>query len=126
MDNRLSYVSGRRNASVSSVRISRRRGFQRVHPAGHILTPKGTAHNYQLEVSVSGQPDLKSGVLMNIRDVDLLMEEALYELPDDIGSTELLAQYLFAKLSIPVRGRGLELCKLRLIEHPDYWVDVWP
>ncbi len=111
---------------MTSVRIARKRAFQRVHPSGGNFTPQGAAHNYQVEVSLSGAVDPSTGLILNIREIDSLIDEVLASNADAATSTESFARVLFENLRPPVQSRRMELCKLRLYESAEYWVDVWP
>ncbi len=106
--------------------ISRRRFFQRLHPDGRILTPKGAAHNYYVEVSLAGRIDPDSGMFLNIREIDTMIDEAWAAAEGPFSSSARLAEFLFERLSGPARARGAVLSKLRLFESADFWVDVWP
>lgn len=105
--------------------IARRKSFQRIHPSGRNFTPQGASHTYQVEVSLAGEPDKETGMILNIRDIDSLIDEVL-NVKTDAPTTEAFAQYLFSKLDMAVGSRGVDLKKLRLYESSDYWVDVWP
>lgn len=126
MDNGQRDVGGWWHGSMSAVSISRRRSFQKLHPSGQILTPRGAAHNYYVEVSLAGPLNEKSGMVVNIRDIDGWIDEALQEVPPEPLSVEGLAEKIFSAMCTRISKRGVELKKLRLFESPDYWVDIWP
>lgn len=126
MDHGKCDVGGWRHGFVVVVCICRRRSFQRLHPEGQILTPRGAAHNYYVEVSLSGAMNETTGMLLNIRDIDLWVDQALERVPTEPLSVERLATVLFEAIQKQVIEHDVELKKLRLFESPDYWVDIWP
>jgi 6-pyruvoyltetrahydropterin/6-carboxytetrahydropterin synthase len=135
-----------------TARIARRRGFSCLHRYeigewteeqnrqvfGACFTPQGHGHNYELEVYLDGEVDPRTGMILNLVDVDRVLEEVIqpvngrhlnFEVPefsDKVPTTELLAEYLFARCAQEFSGLNVHLVKLRLFEYEDLWVDVWP
>ena len=132
---------------MSRTRLARRKGFQCLHryvipewtdsanssAFGACFLPDGHGHNYELEVYLEGEPDPKTGMIMNLADVDQVLAEVVepldgkhvnLEVPELSGvvpTTERLAHFLFARLQKRFTG----LVKIRLYEYDDLWVDVW-
>ncbi len=113
--------------------ISRRRSFLRLHPQGNLLTPAGSANNYYVEVTLAGAVDPATGMFLNIRDIDGLIDDAWLSVAKDLdlkpqieAATTGIAEGLFHRLRGQSEERGVALKKLRLFESPDFWVDVWP
>ena len=92
-------------------------------------------HNYRLEVSLAGEPDARTGMLVDLKDVkDVLEREVMArfdhrDLNDDTPffektppTPEHLARVLFELLDRAFPGGLLD--RVRLFEGPDLWVDV--
>lgn len=102
---------------------------------GELHSPSGFGHNYVLEVGLQGLIDPKSGMLMNLVDVDEILKKATQELDhrflnkdvaafsSTVPSAENVALYLRDKVA-RLLPRGVALCLTRLYEGPDFWVDV--
>jgi 6-pyruvoyltetrahydropterin/6-carboxytetrahydropterin synthase len=104
---------------------------------GAEANPNGHGHNYILEVTLSGDPDPVSGMVMDLKQLkDILEEEVVspmdhrflnYEVPpfDRIVPTaENIAQEIWRRLDARLRTVGATLSKVRLFEGPDLYVDV--
>jgi 6-pyruvoyltetrahydropterin/6-carboxytetrahydropterin synthase len=94
---------------------------------GKCSNPNGHGHNYVLEVTVVGQPDPLTGMVMNLSDLDRLMEDAVIqkvdhrnlnvdvpEFRDVILTVENIAVVFWKMLSERL-SPGL-LCEIRLRE----------
>jgi 6-pyruvoyltetrahydropterin/6-carboxytetrahydropterin synthase len=97
-------------------------------------------HNYVLEVSVSGQPDPESGMVLNLRDLDRVVREAVVDQVDHrhlnhdvpflrgvVPTAENVALAFWSRLEDHLResaSRG-RLCRLRLTESENNMVEVW-
>jgi 6-pyruvoyltetrahydropterin/6-carboxytetrahydropterin synthase len=92
-------------------------------------------HNYRLEVSLRGEPDRRTGMLVDLKQLkDLLEREVMArfdhrDLNDDTDlfekrppTAENFAQLLFDLLDRALPAGLLE--RVRLYEGPDHWVDV--
>jgi 6-pyruvoyltetrahydropterin/6-carboxytetrahydropterin synthase len=92
-------------------------------------------HNYRLEVSLLGEPDPRTGMVIDLKDVkDLLEREVMArfdhrDLNDDTDffekrppTAENLARVIFGLLDRALPAGLLE--RVRLYEGPDHWVDV--
>jgi 6-pyruvoyltetrahydropterin/6-carboxytetrahydropterin synthase len=104
---------------------------------GAEANPNGHGHNYILEVTLSGDPDPVSGMVMDLKQLKEILEEEVvgpmdhrflnYEVPpfDRIVPTaENLAQEIWRRLDARLRAAGTTLSKVRLFEGPDLYVDV--
>jgi 6-pyruvoyltetrahydropterin/6-carboxytetrahydropterin synthase len=95
---------------------------------GKCFNPAGHGHNYVLEVSVEGEPDPRSGMLINLYDLDKIVEAEVVdrydhknlnvdvpELVGKIPTCENVAQTIFSilKEKLPVK-----LARVRLQETP--------
>lgn len=103
---------------------------------GACFTPHGHGHNYLLEVHISGEVDEKTGMILNLVDVDRLIAEVIdpidgCHLNFDLEAfetknptTENLAQNLFLELKAQFSRTSCSLSQIRLYEYDDLWVDV--
>ena len=133
----------------SKVTLCRRAGFSSGHryyqPSlslaenerlyGSWLTSHGHGHNYVLEAYVKGQVDPATGMVINLRELDELLKNVIQPLDhaylnDDVGyfrqvvpTTENIALFLFQEIEQRL-DKSLVLCKIRLYEGDDLWVDV--
>jgi 6-pyruvoyltetrahydropterin/6-carboxytetrahydropterin synthase len=92
-------------------------------------------HNYRLEVSLRGEPDPRTGMLVDLKDVKQLLEREVMarfdhrDLNDDTEffekrppTAENLARVIFELLERALPPGQLD--RVRLYEGPDHWVDV--
>ena len=92
-------------------------------------------HNYRLEVSLRGEPDPRTGMLVDLKAVKELLEREVMarfdhrDLNDDTDffekqppTAENFARVLFGLLERALPAGLLE--RVRLYEGPDHWVDV--
>jgi 6-pyruvoyltetrahydropterin/6-carboxytetrahydropterin synthase len=103
---------------------------------GKCNNPHGHGHNYTLEVTVAGEVDPVTGMVMDLKDLKKLLEQEVLQLMDHrflnkevpafastIPTTENIAVEIW-KLLAPklVFGR---LHRIRLYETPDLFVDYY-
>lgn len=96
-------------------------------------------HNYVLEVSVSGEPDPETGMVLNLRDLDRIIREAVVDhvdhrhlnhdvsfLRDVVPTAENVALAFWTRLEDRLRESGphRRLCRLRLVESENNMVEV--
>lgn len=104
---------------------------------GSLYRGKGFGHNFLLEAHVEGSVDPLNGMIMNLRDLDVCLQELaaaldhrhLNELPCFEGlapTPERIARYCFdqlaPKISVASHGRS-HLHSVRLYEGEDLWID---
>ena len=93
-------------------------------------------HNYELEVTVVGDPDPKTGMVENLSVLDALIKERVINLLDhrnlnvDVGefrkeipTTEMIAKYAWERLKHSIKGAILY--RVRLYEDPSLFVDYY-
>ena len=102
---------------------------------GLCFHPRGHGHTYKVDLYVEGPVDSTTGMIMNLRDVDLGMKKILttidqkhlnFEVPEfksKIPTTENIAEYLFGLMSKEVHSPTCKVARLRLYENDDLWVD---
>jgi 6-pyruvoyltetrahydropterin/6-carboxytetrahydropterin synthase len=96
-------------------------------------------HNYVLEVSVSGEPDPETGMVLNLRDLDRVVREAVVDHVDHrhlnrdvpflravVPTAENVALAFWTRLEDRLRESGprARLCRLRLVESENNMVEV--
>lgn len=104
---------------------------------GEGANPNGHGHNFVLEVTVEGQPDSKTGMVMDLKDLKEILEEEVvqpmdhrflnYEVPPFdrvVPTTENVALEIWRRLEARVTNEHAQLSKVRLFETADLYVDV--
>jgi len=105
---------------------------------GAAANPNGHGHNYVVEVSLEGQPDPVTGMVLDLKELkELLHREVVtpydhrflnYEAPpfDRIVPTaENIAREIWRRLEPHFRGATGRLHSIRLYETPDLFVDYF-
>jgi 6-pyruvoyltetrahydropterin/6-carboxytetrahydropterin synthase len=93
-------------------------------------------HNYELEVTVAGTPDEKTGMVVNLSLLDAIIKENIVSLLDhknlnvdvedfknEIPTTEMIARFAWRCLSAKIEGA--KLYRIRLYEDPSFFVDYY-
>jgi 6-pyruvoyltetrahydropterin/6-carboxytetrahydropterin synthase len=101
---------------------------------GRCINPHG--HNYELEVTVTGEIDERSGMVVNLSEVDRVIRSRVIDLLDHknlnadieefktiLPTTEMLARFIWSLLdgAIP----GARLMRVRLHEDASLFVDYF-
>jgi len=103
---------------------------------GKCNNPHGHGHNYALEVTVAGEVDPTTGMVLDLKDLKKLLEEEVLELMDHrflnkevpvfatkIPTTENIAVEIWNLIAPKLKfGR---LHRIRLYETPDLYVDYY-
>jgi 6-pyruvoyltetrahydropterin/6-carboxytetrahydropterin synthase len=91
-------------------------------------------HNYRLEVTVSGQPDPKTGFFCNVMELHRLVDELVVKPCDHrylndvplfagaITTMEGLSQRIWAAIQPALRAQGMTLTEVLLAETDEHWV----
>lgn len=103
---------------------------------GRCSNPHGHGHNYTLEVTVAGEVDPTTGMVVDLTDLKQLLEQEVLQLmdhrflnkevpvfADTIPTTENIAVEIW-KLLAPKLTLG-KLHRIRLYETPDLFVDYY-
>ncbi|MHB8654288.1 MAG: 6-carboxytetrahydropterin synthase [Terriglobia bacterium] len=103
---------------------------------GKTNNPNGHGHNYTLDVTVAGEVDGTTGMVMDLKDLKKLLESQVLQLMDHrflnkevpvfaktIPTTENIAIEIWKLLS-PKLAHG-KLHRIRLYETPDLFVDYF-
>jgi 6-pyruvoyltetrahydropterin/6-carboxytetrahydropterin synthase len=99
---------------------------------GKCARPHGHGHNYHLEVSVAGEIDPRTGMLVDLGALQNVIDEYVVEPFDHtflnkdipyfaevVPTAENIAVYIAQLLRSPIAELGVELDKIKLIESPN-------
>lgn len=105
---------------------------------GKCARVNGHGHNYHLEVSVTGEMDPRTGMIVDLGKLHNLIEAIAVEPFDHtflnkdipyfaevVPTAENIAVYIAQLLKEPVRTLGVELEKVTLIESPNNSVEIY-
>jgi 6-pyruvoyltetrahydropterin/6-carboxytetrahydropterin synthase len=104
---------------------------------GDEANPNGHGHNYVVEVTVAGEPDPVTGMIIDLKELKDMIEDEVtgpmdhrflnYEVEPFstvVPTTPNVAREIWRRMDKRLSGRGGELAKVRLFETPDLYVDV--
>ena len=105
---------------------------------GAAANPHGHGHNYVLEVTLEGDPDPTTGMVMDLKELkEILNREVVhaydhrflnYEVPPFdrvIPTVENIAVDIWNRLEPHLKGERGRLHAVRLYATPDLWVDYF-
>jgi 6-pyruvoyltetrahydropterin/6-carboxytetrahydropterin synthase len=103
---------------------------------GKCNNPHGHGHNYVLEVTVAGEPDAKTGMIMDLQELKGILQREVIERMDHrflnyevaelkgrIPTTEIVAMTIWNLLEPKIGPARLH--RVRLYETPDLFVDCF-
>jgi len=103
---------------------------------GQDARPHGHGHNYVLEVTLAGEPDPVTGMIVDLKDVKRVLEEEVVEPMDHrhlnrevppfdrlTPTAENLAVEIWRRLQPRFEGTPARLAGIRLYETEDLYVD---
>ena len=103
---------------------------------GKCNNPHGHGHNYVLEVTVAGEPDAKTGMVIDLQELKGILQREVtermdhrflnYEVPElkgKIPTTETVAMTIWKLLDPKINPA--RLYRVRLYETPDLFVDCF-
>ena len=103
---------------------------------GKCANLNGHGHNYTLEVTVKGEPDAKSGFVIDLKDLKAIMHREVLDVMDhrmlnkevaefatQIPTTENLAIAIWKRLEAKLKIARLH--RVRVYETPDLFVDFY-
>jgi 6-pyruvoyltetrahydropterin/6-carboxytetrahydropterin synthase len=103
---------------------------------GKCNNPHGHGHNYTLEVTVAGEPDPATGMVLDLKELKEILEHEVmqrmdhrhlnYEVPElagQIPTCEIVARVIWNLLE-PKIHQG-KLHRVRLYESPDLYADCY-
>jgi 6-pyruvoyltetrahydropterin/6-carboxytetrahydropterin synthase len=104
---------------------------------GNESNPNGHGHNYVVEVTLAGEPDPVTGMIVDLKQLKEVIDNEIiqpmdhrflnYEVkPFDtvVPTAENVAREIWGRLEPRVRKHGASLARVRLFETPDFYVDV--
>lgn len=106
---------------------------------GKCVSPYGHGHNYVLRVTLAGHVDPRTGMVINIKELDRILKEVANEFDhkfinldhptfhDRVPTTENLAAYMRDNIEQKLYTEGAgryQLTRVRLYEEPTLWSDV--
>ena len=131
-------VTRRAEFSASHVcRLETLSESQNLEIFGSAANPNGHGHNYIVEVTLEGDPDPVSGMVLDLKDLKQILEEEVvgpmdhrflnYEVkPFDsvVPTAENIAREIWRRLEARFPNGSPTLRNVRLFETPDFYVDV--
>lgn len=130
-----------RKVEFSASHICRAPGLsdeENQHRFGMAANPHGHGHNYVLEVSLEGQPDPVTGMVLDLKELkEILNREVVslydhrflnYEVPPFdklVPTTENIARDIWGRLHPHLNRGGHRLHSVRVYETPDLYVDYF-
>ena len=105
---------------------------------GAAANPRGHGHNYVVEVSLEGQPDAVTGMVLDLKDLKEILNREIvapfdhrflnYEaVPFDtvVPTAENVAREIWRRLEPALSSERAKLHAVRLYETPDLFVDYF-
>ena len=116
-------------------RLSPKENFKRFGPSANT---NAHGHNYVVEVTVKGPCDPETGMVMNLKDIKILLDELIVQplhfknLNKDVPAFETqfptlenVAVYLWRQLTPRIGAYGLALDNIRIAEDEDLYVEYF-
>jgi 6-pyruvoyltetrahydropterin/6-carboxytetrahydropterin synthase len=129
-----------RKAEFSASHVCRVPGLSDAQNAelfGDEANPNGHGHNYMVEVTVSGNPDPVTGMVLDLKDLKQIIEREVvdpmdhrflnYEVPPFdriVPTTENVAREIWTRLAPHLERENARLARVRLYETADLYVEV--
>lgn len=105
---------------------------------GLAANPNGHGHNYVVEVSLEGEPDPVTGMVLDLKELKELLNREIvapydhrflnYEAPPFdrvVPTAENIAREIWRRVEPHLRGPTRRLHSIRLYETPDLFVDYF-
>ena len=132
------FVTRRADFSASHVcRLPERTDEENRALYGEAANPHGHGHNYILEVTVEGDPDPITGMVLDLKELKEILEEEVVAPMDHrflnhevepfstvVPTTENVAREIWRRLEKRLFTPRTKLSKVRLFETADLYVDV--
>lgn len=103
---------------------------------GNNANPNGHGHNYVLEVTVEGEPDPVTGMVVDLRELKEILSQEVVEPMDHrflnrevppfdgvVPTTENIAREIWRRIDPKVSRGSVKLRNVRLYETADLYVD---
>ena len=105
---------------------------------GKCARVNGHGHNYHLEVSVTGEMDARTGMIVDLGDLQKVIDDYVVEpfdhtflnkdipyFADVVPTAENIAVYIAQLLKEPIASLGVELDKVKLTESPNNSCEIY-
>ena len=105
---------------------------------GMAANERGHGHNYVVEVSLRGEPDPVTGMVLDLKELKEILNREIvapydhrflnYEVPPFdrvVPTTENIARDIWQRLEEPLNGPRRRLHSVRVYETPDLYVDYF-
>jgi 6-pyruvoyltetrahydropterin/6-carboxytetrahydropterin synthase len=105
---------------------------------GKCSNPNWHGHNYELFVTVKGEPDPETGFVMDLKELKQIIHTYVIDkldhknvnmdvdfMKNKMSSTEVLATEIFKQLQAPIESHGVKLHKIRLWETENHYVEYF-
>ncbi len=105
---------------------------------GPSANPHGHGHNYVVEVTLQGEPDPVTGMVLDLKELKAVLNREVvepydhrflnYEVPPfdhEVPSAENIARDIWRRLEQRLSGRNRRLHAVRVYETPDLFVDYF-
>src|SRR5260370_21035579 len=105
---------------------------------GPAANPRGHGHNYVVEVSLAGEPDPLTGMVLDLKELKEILTRHVvepydhrflnYEVPPfdrEVPTTENIALDIWRRLEPLLSDGGRKLHAVRVYETPDLYVDYF-
>ena len=103
---------------------------------GKASRPAGHGHNYVLEVTLAGDPDPRTGMILDLKELKQIINREVIDIYDHrflnhevppfeevVPTAENIAKDIWRRLVQPIRELGPRLHSIRLHESSDLFVD---
>lgn len=105
---------------------------------GACNNPNWHGHNYEIFVTIKGEVNPETGVLVNLKDLSRILKDSVVSkldhknlnldvdfLKDTITSAEMITIRIWEQIEQPIKKLGAELHKLKLIETENNFVEYY-
>ncbi len=105
---------------------------------GKCARVNGHGHNYHLEVSVTGEMDARTGMIVDLGELQKVIDDYVVEpfdhtflnkdipyFADVVPTAENIAVYIAQLLKDPIASLGVELDRVKLIESPNNSCEIY-
>lgn len=105
---------------------------------GACNNPNWHGHNYELFVTIKGNVNKETGVLVNLKDLSKILKEKVVSKMDhknlnievdflkgEVTSAEMIAIKIWEQIEKPIKVLGAELHKVKLIETENNFVEYY-
>ncbi len=133
------FITRKAEFSASHVcRVETLSDFENQRIFGPGANPNGHGHNYVVEVTIEGEPDPVTGMVMDLKDLKQILESEVVEPMDHrflnhevepfnrvVPTAENVAAEIWRRIKLRIDLPNAHLARVRLYETPDLFVDVF-